>query len=182
MCRWRGVIAGSSAPISPIRNLFSQNQQEIASTCKQIVMVGRPEVLTQSLPSFRYRLSAVYQKSLNVSKQNCNAYWSKVWIQLTLKFMRVIYRTAVPTRTGLTRTNKQPEQVQEEECARFQSEQRRRSTIFHVATETSFGVWSTNRPYTVTTKIPAQIFMQMKWNSRRCGHEMKLMVFVCGRS
>ncbi len=78
MCRWRDVIAGSSAPISPNRNLFSQNQHEIASTGKQIVMVGRPEVLSQSLPSFRYRLSVVYQKSLNVSEQNCNVYWSKV--------------------------------------------------------------------------------------------------------
>ena len=29
-------------------------------------MVGRPEVLSQSLQSFRYRLSVVYQKSLNV--------------------------------------------------------------------------------------------------------------------
>ena len=67
MCRWRDVIAGSSAPISPNQNLFSQNQQEIASTGKQIVVVGRPEVLSQSLPSFRYRLSVVYQKSLNVS-------------------------------------------------------------------------------------------------------------------
>ena len=44
MCRWRDVIAGSSAPISPIRNLFSQNQYEIASTGKEIVMVGRPEL------------------------------------------------------------------------------------------------------------------------------------------
>ena len=71
MCLLRDVIAGSSAPISPIGNLFSQNQHEIASTGKQIVMVGRPEVLCQSLPSFRYRLSFVYQKFLNVSEQNC---------------------------------------------------------------------------------------------------------------
>ena len=78
MWQWRDVIAGSSAPISPIRNLFSQNQQEIASTGKQIVMVGRPEVISQSLPSFRYRLSVAYQKSLHVSEQNCNVYWSKV--------------------------------------------------------------------------------------------------------
>ena len=78
MCRWRDVIAGSSVPISPNRNLFSQNQHEIASTGKYIVMVGRPEVLSQSLPSLRYRLSDVYQKSLNVSEQNCNVYWSKV--------------------------------------------------------------------------------------------------------
>ena len=78
MCRWRDVIAGSSAPISPNRNVFSQNQQEIASTDKQIVTVERPEVLSQSLPSFRYRLSFVYEKSLNVSKQNCNVYWTKV--------------------------------------------------------------------------------------------------------
>ena len=85
MCRWRDVIAGSSAPISPIQNIFSQNQQEIASTGKQIIMVGRSEVLSQPLPSFRYRLSVVYQKSLNVSEQNCNVYWSKVWIQLTPK-------------------------------------------------------------------------------------------------
>ena len=78
MCRWRGIIAGSSAPISPIQNLFSQNQHDKARIGKQIVMVGRPEVLSQSLPSFRYRLSVVYQKSLNVSEQNCNIYWSKV--------------------------------------------------------------------------------------------------------
>ena len=78
MCRWRDVIAGSSAPILPNRNLFSQNQHEIASTGKQIVLVGRLEVLSQSLPSFRYRLFVVYQKSLNVSEQNCNVYWSNV--------------------------------------------------------------------------------------------------------
>ena len=78
MCRWRDVVAGSSAPISPIRNLFSQNPQKIASTGKQIVMVGRPEVLSQSLPSFRYRLSVVYQESLNISEQNSNVYWSNV--------------------------------------------------------------------------------------------------------
>ena len=68
---WHDVIAGSSAPISPIQNLRSQTQHEIASTGKQIIMVGRPEVLSQSLPSLRYRLSVVYQKSLNVSEQNC---------------------------------------------------------------------------------------------------------------
>ena len=68
MCWWHYFIAGSSAPISLIQNLFSQSQHEIASTGKQIVMVGRPEVLSQSLPSFRYRLSFVYQKSLNVSE------------------------------------------------------------------------------------------------------------------
>ena len=78
MCRWHDVMTGSSAPISPNRNLFSRNQHEIASNGKQIVMVGRPEVLSQSLPSFRYRLSFVSQKSLNVSEQNCNVYWSKV--------------------------------------------------------------------------------------------------------
>ena len=62
-------------------------KQEIykASTGKQIVMVGRPELLSQSLPSFRYRLSVVHRKYLNVSEQNCNVYWSKVWIQLTPK-------------------------------------------------------------------------------------------------
>ena len=72
MCLWRDVITGSSVPISSIRNLFSPYQQEIASTGKQIVMVGRPEVLSQSLQSFRYRLSVlsvVYQKSLNVSRR-----------------------------------------------------------------------------------------------------------------
>ena len=78
MYQWRDVIAGSSAPISLFQKLFSQNQHEIASTGKQIAMIGRPEVLSQSLPSFRYRLSVVYQKSLNVSEQNCNVYWSKV--------------------------------------------------------------------------------------------------------
>ena len=59
MCQWHDVMASTSAPISPIQNLFSQNQHEIASTGKQIVMVGRPEVLSQSLPSFRYRLSCL---------------------------------------------------------------------------------------------------------------------------
>ena len=78
MRRWLDVTAGSSAPISPIQNLSSQSQHEIASTGKQIVIVGRPEVLSQSLPSFRYRLSFVYQKSLNVLEQTCNVYWSKV--------------------------------------------------------------------------------------------------------
>ena len=78
MCRWRDIIAGNSAPISPNRNSFSQNQFEIASTCKSIVMVGRPELLSRSLLSFRYRLSVVHQRSLNVSEQNCNVYWSKV--------------------------------------------------------------------------------------------------------
>ena len=68
MCRWRDVTAGSSAPISPNRNSFNQNQHEIAITGKQIVMVGRPEVLSQSLPSFRYRLTFVYQKFLNISE------------------------------------------------------------------------------------------------------------------
>ena len=78
MCWWHYFIAGSSAPISLIQNLFSQSQHEIASTGKQIVRVGRPEVLSQCLPSFRYRLFVVYQKSLNVLEQNCNVYWSKV--------------------------------------------------------------------------------------------------------
>ena len=90
MCPWRDVIAGSSAPISPVWNLFSQNQHKTAGTGKQIFMVGRPEVLSQSLPRFRYRLSVVYQKSLNVSEQNCNVYWSKVWIQLTPKLLRYL--------------------------------------------------------------------------------------------
>ena len=48
-------------------------------------MVGRPELLSQFLPSFMYRLSVVHRKYLNVSEQNCNVYWSKVWIQLTPK-------------------------------------------------------------------------------------------------
>ena len=103
MCRWRDVIAGSSTPISPNRNWFSQHQHEIASTGKQIILVGRPGVLSQSLaslPSFRFRLSVVYQKSLNVSEQNCNVYWSKVWIQLTPKLKCVIYSAAVPWREG----------------------------------------------------------------------------------
>ena len=43
MCQWRDVIADSSAPI-----LFSQNQHETARTVNQIVMVGRPEVLSFS--------------------------------------------------------------------------------------------------------------------------------------
>ena len=96
MCRWHYVIAGSSAPILPIWNLFSPNQLEIGSTGEQIVMVGRPELLSQSLLSFRYRLSIIYQRSLNVSEQDCNFYWSKVWIQLTPKLMCAIYSTAVP--------------------------------------------------------------------------------------
>ena len=96
MCWWHDIIAGSSAPISPIWNLFSQSQHEIASTGKQIVMAGRPEVLSQSLPSFRYRLSDVYQKSLNASEQNCNVYCSKVWIQLTPKLMCAMYSKAIP--------------------------------------------------------------------------------------
>ena len=58
-------------------------------------MVGRPEVLSQSLPSFRYRLSVV-KKSLNVAEQNCNVYWSKVLIQLTPKLKCGIYSSAVP--------------------------------------------------------------------------------------
>ena len=69
------IVASSSASISPIQNLFSQNQDGIASTGKQIAVVGRPEMLSQSLPSFRCRLSVVYQKSLNVSEQNCTVYW-----------------------------------------------------------------------------------------------------------
>ena len=72
MYRWHDVTASSSAPISTIQNLFSQNQLEIASTGKEIVMVGRPELLSQSLPNFRYRLSVVYQRSIIVSEQNCN--------------------------------------------------------------------------------------------------------------
>ena len=99
MCQWCDIIAGSSAPISLIQNLFSQNQHKMANTGKQIFMVGRPEVLSQSLPSFRYRLPFVYRKSLNVSEQNCNVYWSKVWIQLTPKLMCAIYSTAVPLST-----------------------------------------------------------------------------------
>ena len=96
MCRWRDVIAGSSAPISPNRNLFGQNQHEIASSDKRIVMVWRPKMLSQSLPSFRYRLFVVYQKSLNVSEQNCNVYWWKVSFQLTPKLKSTIYGTTVP--------------------------------------------------------------------------------------
>ena len=96
MCRWRDVIAGSSTPISPNRNLFSQNQHEIARAGIQIVMARSPEVSSQSLPSFRYRLSVAYQKSLNVLEQNCNVYWSKVRIKLTPKLMCAIYSTVVP--------------------------------------------------------------------------------------
>ena len=59
-------------------------------------MFGRPEVFSQSLPSFRYRFSVVYRKFINVSEQNCNVYWSKVWIQLTPKLLYAIYSTAVP--------------------------------------------------------------------------------------
>ena len=90
------VISGSFAPISPIQNLFSKNQHKIASTGKQIIMVRRPEVLSQSLPSFRYRLFVVYQQSLNVSEQTCNVYWSKVWIRLTPKLKCALYSAAIP--------------------------------------------------------------------------------------
>ena len=96
---WRDVIAGSSAPISPIRNLFSQSQLKKASTGKQIVMVWRPEVLSQSLPSLRYRLTFVYQKSLNVSEQTWYVYWPMGWIQLTPKLMCAIYCAAIPSIT-----------------------------------------------------------------------------------
>ena len=48
MFQWHDIIAGSSAPISSIQNLLSQNQHKIASAGKQIIMVGRPEVLSQS--------------------------------------------------------------------------------------------------------------------------------------
>ena len=79
MCRWRDVIAGSSAPILLIQIFFySQNQDEVASICKQIIMAGRSEVLSQSLPSFKYRLFVFYQKSLIVLEQKCNVYWSRV--------------------------------------------------------------------------------------------------------
>ena len=74
LCLWRDVIAGSTGPISPNPNSCRQNQHELASIGKQMVMVGKPEVLPQSLPSFGYRLSVVYQRSLNVSEQNCIVY------------------------------------------------------------------------------------------------------------
>ena len=48
ICWWCDVIAGNSAPVSPIQNLFSQNQHKIASTGKHIVMIGRPKVLSVS--------------------------------------------------------------------------------------------------------------------------------------
>ena len=63
MRRWSHVIAGSSAPISPIRNLFSQNQHVIERTGEQIVMVERPEVVSQPLPSFRYKLCCLPELS-----------------------------------------------------------------------------------------------------------------------
>ena len=52
----RDVITGRSGPILPIWNIFSQNQHEIPFCIDQIVVVGRPEVLSQSLPSFKYKL------------------------------------------------------------------------------------------------------------------------------
>ena len=123
MCRWCDVISGSSAPISLNWNLFSQNQQEIASTGKQIIVGRRPEVLSQSLPSFRYRLSVlsvVYQKSLNVSEKNCNVNQSKVWIELTpiFKLMCAIYSTAVPLRKATQRSCRQniPETIKCAKC------------------------------------------------------------------
>ena len=82
-----------------IRNLLNQNLHEIARTGKQNVMVGRPEVLSQSLSSFRYSLSVVYQRSQKVSEQNCNVYWSKVQIQQTSKLMYAIYSTAMPLKS-----------------------------------------------------------------------------------
>ena len=48
------------------------SQHEMPCTGKQIVMVGRHDVLSQSLPGFRYRLSIVRHISLNVLEQNYN--------------------------------------------------------------------------------------------------------------
>ena len=76
MCQWHDVMASSSAPISPIQNLFSQNQHEIASTGKQIWLEDLKCYL--SLCQVSGTDSLVYQKSLNVLEQNCNVYWSKV--------------------------------------------------------------------------------------------------------
>ena len=58
--------------------LLLQDQQEnIACTVKQIVAVGRPEVLSQSLPRFMYNL--LFTRNIKTaSEQNCNGYWSMV--------------------------------------------------------------------------------------------------------
>ena len=61
---------------------FNKIQHKIACNVKQIIVVERPKVTSRSLRSFRNKLSGVYQKSQNVSEQNCNASWSKVLFQL----------------------------------------------------------------------------------------------------
>ena len=97
VCQWRDIIAGSSAPFSPIQNSFSQEQHEIASTGKQIVMVGRPEVLSQSLLCFRYGLCCLPEISKCITAEPCllvkglNATDSKI--------MCTIYSTAGPLNT-----------------------------------------------------------------------------------
>ena len=48
-------MARSSAPTSPIRNLFSQVQHELEFTAKQAIVVERLELSSKSLPSFRYK-------------------------------------------------------------------------------------------------------------------------------
>ena len=85
ICWWHCITA--LPPISLIQNLCDQNQSiqcQIACTVKQFMVIGIPEVLSQSLPSFRHKLSVVY---MNLKMQQSRTYWSKVWIQLIPKFI-----------------------------------------------------------------------------------------------
>ena len=75
MCRRRDVIAGSSAPISPIRIYSAKiNTKQQALANKSLWL----EDLTCYFSLFQVSGadSFVYQKSLNVSEQTCNVYWS----------------------------------------------------------------------------------------------------------
>ena len=70
---------------------------------KQVIVVKRPKVTSRSLRSFRNKLSGVYQKSQNVSEQNCNASWSKVLFQLVPSSSSVllyVHRLYGPLGTG----------------------------------------------------------------------------------
>ena len=94
ICWWHCITA--LPPISLIQNLCDQNQCQIACTVKQFMVIGIPEVLSQSLPSFRHRLSVVYQKSQNAAEQNLlvkglNSTDSKI------HKLCAIYNTAIPS-------------------------------------------------------------------------------------
>ena len=73
ICWWHCITA--VPPISLIQNLCDQNQCQIACTVKQFMVIGIPEALSQSLPSFRHELSVVY---INLKMQQSRTYWSKV--------------------------------------------------------------------------------------------------------